>query len=116
MNIKTIHSITTKTITYAPNAITKSVSPITNTFRPALLVHEVPNEAFLLRTNNQEMGRSRRIRTAKLLCKQRISQWTAAENTIVLLEFGVDIERSAHILSHINRFHSDYMHDMDKLN
>ena len=36
-----------------------------------LLIQEVPNEAPLLRTHDQEMVRSSRIRVAKLLCKQR---------------------------------------------
>ena len=71
------------------------------------------NEAPLLRTHDQEMIRSNRIRAAKLLCKQRLSQWTVAENTIFLSELGVDIERSAGILSHVNRLHSDYMRAMD---
>ena len=42
-----------------------------------------------------------------------LSQWTIAENTIFLSELGVDIERSAGILSHINRLHSDYMRAMN---
>ena len=108
-----IHSITTETSTYAPNSITKSVSLQIKTIGPALLVQEIPNEAPLLRTHDQEMVRSSRIRAAKLLCKQRLSQWTLAEITIFLSELGVDIERSAGILSHVNRLHSDYMRAID---
>ena len=59
------------------------------------------------------MVRSSQIKAAKLLCKQRLSQWTVAENTIFLSEIGVEIERSAGILSHVNRLHSDYMRAMD---
>ena len=73
----------------------------------------MPNEAPLLRTHDLEMVRSSRIRAAKLLCKQRLSQWTVAKNTLFLSELGVDIERFAGILSHVNRLHSDYMRAMD---
>ena len=73
----------------------------------------MPNKAPLLRTHDQEMVRSSRIRAAKLLCKQRLSQWNVAENTIFLLELGVDIDRSVGILSYVNRLHSDYMRAMD---
>ena len=93
--INTIHLKTNETITYWPSDITKSVSQPTDTIKPLLLLQEVPNEAPWLRTHDQEMVRSSRIRTAKLLCKQRLSQWTVAENTIFLSELGVDIERSA---------------------
>ena len=108
-----IHSITTATTSYAPNATTGSVTKPTNTIGPLLLVQEVPNEAPLLPTHDQEMVRSSRIRAAKLLCKQRLSQWTVAENTIFLSKLGVDIERCARILSYVNRIHSDYMRAMD---
>ena len=113
MQFNAIHPITTETTTYAINATTGSITKPTNTIKPALLVRELPNEAPLLRTHDQEMVRSSRIRAAKLLCKQRLSQWTVAENTIFLTELGVDIERSVGILSHINRLHSDYMRAMN---
>ena len=79
-----IHSIMTETTTYTPNAFTQSVTPQTDTIKPALLIHEVPHEAPLLRTHDQEMIRSSRITAAKLLCKLRLSQWTVAGNTIFL--------------------------------
>ena len=113
LEINAIHSKTTETITISPSDITKSVLQPTITIGHLLLVQEVPNEAPLLRTHDQEMVRSSRIRAAKLLCKQRLSQWTVAEDTIFLLELGVDIERSAGILSHINQLHSDYVRAMD---
>ena len=113
LQINAIHSKTTDTTKYSPSDIIKSGLQSTNTIKPLLLIQEVPNEALLFRTNDQQMVRSSRIRAAKLVCKQRLSQWTAAENTIFLSELGVDIERSAGILSHINRLHSDYMLAMD---
>ena len=113
MQFNAIHSVTTETTTYALNATTGSVTKPTNTIRPLLLVREVPNDAPLLRTHDQEMVGSSRIRASKLLCKQRLSQWTVAENTIFNSGLGVDIERSAGILSHVNRFHSDYMRAID---
>ena len=103
----------TETITYAPNVSTKSVSPHAHTIGLPLYVQEVSNEAPLLRIHDQEMIRSSRIMAAQLLCKQRLSQWTVVENTIFLSELNVDTERSAGILSHINRLHSYYMRAMD---
>ena len=82
-----------QTTTPAVSTVTNSVTLSINTIGFALLVQEIPNEAPLLRTHDQEMVQSSRIRAAKLLCKQRLSQWTLDENTIFLSEFGVDIER-----------------------
>ena len=92
LEINAIHSKTMEATTNSPSDITKSVLQSTNTIGHLLLVQEVPNEAPLLRTHNQEMVRSSRIRAAKLLCKQRLRQWTVADNTIFLSELGVDIE------------------------
>ena len=78
-----------------------------------MLVQEGPNEAHLLRSHDQEIIRSSRIRAAKPLCKQRLSQCSLAENTIFFSELGVEIERSAGILSHVNSLHNDYMRAMD---
>ena len=113
MQLNAIHSLTTETSTYALNATNGTVTKPTNTIGPLLLVQEVPNEAPLLRTHDQVIVRSSRTRAAKLLCKQRLSQLTVAENTIFPSELGVDIERSVGILSHVNRLHSDYMSAMD---
>ena len=74
LEINVIHSKTTETTTNSPSDITKSVLQLTNTIGPLLLMQEVPNEAFLLRNHDQEMLRSSRIRAAKLLYKQRLSQ------------------------------------------
>ena len=67
----------------------------------------------MLRTHDQDMVCTSRLRAAKLLCKQRMSQWTTAENTIFLSELGIDIERASGIMSHINQLHFDYMPAMN---
>ena len=67
MQFNEIHSITTETTTYALNATTGSVTKPTNTCGLLLLVQEMPNEAPLLRTHDQQIVRSSRISASKLL-------------------------------------------------
>ena len=84
LELNAIHSNKTETTTNSSSYITKCLLQLTNTIGSLLLFQEVPNETPLLRTHDQEIARSSRQRAAKLLCNQRLSQWTVAENNYSL--------------------------------
>ena len=67
LQVNAIHSLTTETTIYAFIATTESVTKPTNTIGVLLLVQEMPNEAPLLRTHDQQIVRSSRISASKLL-------------------------------------------------
>ena len=103
---------TTWTTQQSSTSLTVSQQVASNqsvTDAPVVIIHEVPHDSSALSSHDQELVRSGRDRMARTLCKQRLSQWTIAENNLFINELGIDVERSAGIISHVNRLHTDYM-------
>ena len=82
---------------------------ISTTHSPLVIVQQIPIQSGGLVSHNQELVRSGRERTSRILCKQRLSQWTSVENNLFLSELGIDVDRASLIISNVDRLRTEYM-------